>query len=45
MGTEGDVKSSLQALPDTLTKAYDEIYKRILTQQGSVSRIALNAFK
>ncbi|KAF8244871.1 hypothetical protein K440DRAFT_507130, partial [Wilcoxina mikolae CBS 423.85] len=30
MGTEADVRSSLQALPDTLTEAYDEIYKRIL---------------
>ncbi|KAF8536957.1 hypothetical protein BDD12DRAFT_701267, partial [Trichophaea hybrida] len=30
MATEGDIKSNLQALPDTLTKAYDEIYKRIL---------------
>ncbi|KAF8532471.1 ankyrin repeat-containing domain protein [Trichophaea hybrida] len=45
MGTENDIKHSLKMLPDTLTAAYDEIYKRIQAQKGSAARLALNAFR
>ena len=45
MATQKDVRRSLKALPDSLTNAYGEIYKRILTQKGSAPRLALNAFR
>ena len=45
MPTEYDVRHSLECLPDTLTHAYDEIYKRILAQKGSAPQLALNAFR
>ncbi|KAI5850863.1 hypothetical protein BZA05DRAFT_51672 [Tricharina praecox] len=45
MGTQRDVRCSLMALPDTLTTAYDEIYKRIETQKGSAPQLAINAFR
>lgn len=45
MSTRKDVRSSLTALPDTLTEAYGEIYHRILSQKGSAPRLALNAFR
>ena len=45
MPTEHDVRDSLECLPDTLTHAYDEIYKRILVQKGCAPQLALNAFR
>jgi len=45
MPTEQDVRHSLERLPDTLTRAYDEIYTRILAQEGSAPQLALNAFR
>jgi ankyrin repeat protein len=44
MFTEGDVRSSLQTLPETLTGAYNDIYHSITSQKGSAPRLALNAF-
>jgi hypothetical protein len=43
--TEGDVRGSLQTLPDTLTDAYKDIYHSITSQKGSAPRLALNAFR
>ncbi|KAI5796206.1 hypothetical protein FPQ18DRAFT_423767 [Pyronema domesticum] len=43
--TEGNVKDNLQTLPDTLTTAYDDIYKRIISQKGDAPQLALNAFR
>jgi hypothetical protein len=45
MCTEGDVRGSLQNLPDTLTDAYNDIYHIITAQKGSAPRLALNAFR
>jgi len=45
METEFDVKTSLKDLPDTLTKAYDEIYQGILAQKKNAPQLALNAFR
>jgi hypothetical protein len=45
MCTEGDVRGSLQTLPDTLTEAYNDIYRSITSQKGSAPRLALNAFR
>ena len=45
MDVETDVKNSLESLPDSLTKAYDEIYERILNQKGSGHQLALNVFR
>ncbi|KAI5841657.1 hypothetical protein BZA05DRAFT_344843, partial [Tricharina praecox] len=45
MTTRKDVINSLKVLPETLTAAYGEIYKRILSQKGSAPRLALNAFR
>jgi hypothetical protein len=45
LDVETDVRSSLERVPDSLTKAYDEIYKRILNQKGSGRQLALNAFR
>jgi len=45
MDTEEDIRASLKDLPDTLTKAYDEIYKGILEQKGSAPQLALNALR
>jgi hypothetical protein len=45
MYTETDVRSSLKSLPKDLLNAYDEIYKRILDQEGSGRQLALNAFR
>jgi len=45
MCTAGDVRRSLTVLPGTLTEVYDEIYKNIVAQKGSASRLALNAFR
>ncbi|KAI5841667.1 hypothetical protein BZA05DRAFT_210352 [Tricharina praecox] len=44
MVTPRDVRRSLTSLPTTLTEAYGEIYKRILSQKGSAARLALNEF-
>ncbi|KAI5784286.1 hypothetical protein FPQ18DRAFT_298011, partial [Pyronema domesticum] len=43
--TEGDVRRSLQTLPDTLTAAYNDIYHSITSQKGNASRLALSAFR
>ena len=43
MCTQNDVRRNLKVLPETLTDAYDEIYKRILAQKGSAPQLALNA--
>ena len=45
MPTPNDVRRGLEELPDTLKEAYGEIYKRILSQKGSASRLALAAFR
>jgi hypothetical protein len=45
MVTETDVRSSLTELPDTLKKAYEEIYDRILNQKKSAPRLALDALR
>jgi len=45
MCTPGDVKRSLEVLPDTLTEVYGEIYKHIVAQKGSAPQVALKAFK
>jgi len=45
MDTETDVRASLTDLPDTLTKAYDEIYERIHAQHKSAPLLALNALR
>jgi hypothetical protein len=45
MYTETDVRSNLNNLPKNLINAYDEIYKRILDQEGSGPQLALNAFR
>ena len=45
MLTPNDVERGLEALPDTLKGAYDEIYKRILDQNGSAPRLAVGAFR
>ena len=45
MATESDVTDNLNALPDTLTAAYDGIYERIQQQKGSAPRLALTAFR
>jgi len=45
MATQVDVRSQLNALPDTLIDAYGEIYQRILAQKGSAPRLALKAFQ
>ena len=45
MPTPNDVRRGLEVLPDTLKEAYGEIYKRILSQKGSASRLALAAFR
>jgi len=45
MGTENDVRNSLNILPDTLTAAYDEIHKRINAQKGSAPWLALAVFR
>jgi len=45
MATQKDVACCLETLPETLTKAYDEIYKRICAQKGTFPRLALNAFR
>ncbi|KAI5814913.1 hypothetical protein BZA77DRAFT_317793 [Pyronema omphalodes] len=39
------VKDGLQRLPDTLTEAYEGIYRCILSQSGSNTRRALDAFR
>ncbi|KAI5795814.1 hypothetical protein FPQ18DRAFT_289411, partial [Pyronema domesticum] len=43
--TEGDVRRSLQTLPDTLTAAYHDIYHSITSQKGNASRLALSALR
>ncbi|KAI5786153.1 hypothetical protein FPQ18DRAFT_296304, partial [Pyronema domesticum] len=43
--TQGNVKNDLQTLPDTLAAAYDDIYKRIISQKGDAPQLALNAFR
>ena len=45
MSTPSDVRRGLEELPDTLKDAYHEIYKRILSQKGCASRLALAAFR
>jgi len=45
MSTPKDVRDSLGRLPDTLIEAYTEIYNRILAQNKSARRLALNAFR
>ncbi|KAI5857243.1 hypothetical protein BZA05DRAFT_332021, partial [Tricharina praecox] len=45
MSTHKDVRCSLKALPKTLKDAYTEIYSRILAQDGSAPRLAINAFR
>jgi hypothetical protein len=45
MDTEVDVRASLNDLPDSLTRAYDEIYQCILNQKKSAPQLALNAFR
>ena len=45
MSTTNDVRRGLEELPDTLKDAYREIYKRILSQKGCASRLALAAFR
>ena len=45
MLTPHDVEHGLEEIPDTLKDAYDEIYKRILDQNGSAPRLALRAFR
>ena len=42
---EGDIRDRLGKLPDTLEKAYDEIYARIRAQKGSAPGIANRAFQ
>ncbi|KAI5782140.1 hypothetical protein FPQ18DRAFT_283943, partial [Pyronema domesticum] len=43
--TEGDVRRSLQTLPDTLADAYNDIYNHIIAQKGDTPQLALNAFR
>jgi len=45
MDTEADVRRNLKDLPDTLMSGYNEIYNRILAQEGSSPQLALNAFR
>jgi len=45
MPTEFDIRTSLKDLPDTLRKAYNEIYQCILAQKKSAPQLALNAFR
>ena len=45
MLTRHDVERGLEEIPDTLKDAYDEIYNRILAQNGSAPRLALRAFR
>jgi len=45
MRTEGDIRSSLKDLPDSLKQAYGGIYQRILTEKGNAPRLALKAFQ
>ena len=45
MSNQNDVQCGLEELPNALKDAYDEIYKRILAQNGSAPRLALKAFR
>ena len=45
MLTPHDVERGLEGIPNTLKDAYDEIYNRILDQNGSDPRLALRAFR
>ncbi|KAF8541975.1 hypothetical protein BDD12DRAFT_775371, partial [Trichophaea hybrida] len=45
LDTEGDIRTNLNALPDTLMKVYDELYTQIINQSGRSPQLALNAFR
>ena len=45
LATQEDLRRSLRAVPDTLEDAYGEIFKRIIAQNDSAARLALNAFR
>jgi len=45
MTTERDIREGLRDLPNTLRKAYEQIYDRILPQPRGTPRLALNAFR
>jgi hypothetical protein len=45
MESEFDIKTSLKDLPDTLTKAYDEIYQAIPAQKKNAPQLGFNAIR
>ncbi|KAF8534011.1 hypothetical protein BDD12DRAFT_897231 [Trichophaea hybrida] len=45
LDTDGDVRTNLNNLPNTLKQAYEKLYNRIISQSGSSRQLALNAFR